>query len=87
MTKHTTRMLYTSTGIPRVAKTIGSDSRGRQLFQLGILPTEFLIDGKRPAVSAETLRRVDRERLAARKGGRLLSELSVYKTLSPENER
>jgi hypothetical protein len=32
-----------------------SDSRSRQHFKSGRIPTEFLINGKRPAVSSETL--------------------------------
>jgi len=35
-----------------------SEARSRQLFKAGVIPTEFLIDGVRPAVSPETLKKV-----------------------------
>ena len=44
-----------------------SEARSRQLFKAGIIPTEYLIDGKRPAVSPETLKKVDAKLKAAKR--------------------
>lgn len=47
------RVIYTDRGSSRV---IGfSESRGPQLFEAGVIPTEFLINGTTRGVSAETL--------------------------------
>jgi hypothetical protein len=54
--KKQVRIIFTPVG---AAKAIDrSESRGRQHFQSGAIPTEYLIDGDKPAVSAETLARI-----------------------------
>lgn len=61
--------ILTATALPKVMTTIGSESNARSAFRDGRLPVEFMIDGKRPGISAQTAARIDAERAAARKAG------------------
>jgi hypothetical protein len=46
--------IYDSNGVARAAGK--SDGWGRQAFEMGVVPTEILVNGKRPAVTAATLK-------------------------------
>jgi len=50
-------VVFSIVGAARARGT--SEARSRQLFKAGVIPTEFLIDGKRPAVSTDTLKKVN----------------------------
>ncbi len=58
-------IIYSINGSARVRGT--SEARSRQLFKAGVIPTEFLIDGTRPAVSPETLAKVDQKLRAGKR--------------------
>jgi hypothetical protein len=58
-------VVFTINGAARQRGT--SEARSRQLFKAGIIPTEYLIDGRRPAVSPDTLKKVDAKLKAAKR--------------------
>ena len=52
-------VIYSSGGVaPLIGK---SESRARQYFESGRIPTEYMVNGKRPAVSSETLAKIASE--------------------------
>ena len=51
-----TLVVYDGSGVARVVDK--SEGWGRYCFATGIVPTEVLINGKRPAVTSQTLDRI-----------------------------
>ena len=49
-------VIYDGSGVARVVDK--SEGWGRYCFAVGIVPTEVMINGKRPAVTSKTLDRI-----------------------------
>jgi hypothetical protein len=72
-------VVLTVVGAARARGT--SEARSRQLFKAGVIPTEYLIDGVRPAVSPDTLKKVE-AKLAASKRQISEARASIRPTLA-----
>jgi hypothetical protein len=62
----TALIVYTAQGVARIADK--SEGWGRLVFKRGTVPTEVLINGKYPAVTAPTLDRMSASLKAMRRG-------------------
>jgi hypothetical protein len=62
----TALIVYTSQGVARIADK--SEAWGRLVFKRGQVPTEVLINGKYPAVTATTLDRMTASLRAIQRG-------------------